>query len=61
MISDDTKKSLSNIISGISIEKPKNNLNAARNFLCKRFETNTTIARNVELQIKNKVNIKFIF
>lgn len=48
MISDDTKKSLSNIISGISIEKPKNNLNAARNFLCKRFETNTTIARNVE-------------
>jgi hypothetical protein len=47
-VSDQTKQSISNIINEIVIEKPKNNLNAARNILCKSSETNKTIEKNVD-------------
>jgi hypothetical protein len=56
MISDDTKKTLTNIIQGLIIEGQTDNLSTARNYLCRRFGTSTKVEKNFEKQsaIKKK-------
>ncbi len=65
MFNDDTRKKLNNIIQGNVIEGDSDYLTAARNYLCRRFGTSTTIERNFEHQAKIKEEqssdlIKFI-
>lgn len=50
MISNDTKQTLKNIISGTIIEGKNDTLTATRNQLCSSFTTDTTIKRDFDKQ-----------
>jgi hypothetical protein len=50
MLSDDTRKKLENIVSGIILEGEKDNCTATRNLLCASFRTSTTVKKDFEGQ-----------
>lgn len=54
MNKDELKRKLQHIISGNVIEESKDTLNAARNFLCSSFETNTTPQKDFDNQQRIK-------
>ncbi|RTY96478.1 hypothetical protein FNW25_07950 [Flavobacterium franklandianum] len=54
MISNDTKQTLKNIISGTIIEGKNDTLTTTRNQLCTSFRTDTTTKRDFDKQCEIK-------
>ena len=54
MYSDETRRKLQNIVSGIIIEGETDNCTTARNYLCKSFITNRNVKTDFEYQSKIK-------
>jgi len=50
MFSNDTRKKLENIVSGIILEAEEDNCTAVRNLLCAGFRTSTTVKKDFESQ-----------
>jgi Serine/Threonine/Tyrosine Kinase found in polyvalent proteins len=50
MFPNDTRKILENIINGIVLPGQKDNLTAARNYLCSGFSTSTTVEKDFDRQ-----------
>ncbi len=50
MFPNDTRKRLENIINGIVLQGQKDNLTAARNFLCSGYSTSTKVEKDFDRQ-----------
>lgn len=48
MLNDDTRKRLEDIVRGAIIEGDESNCTTARNYLCRRFSTSTTVKKDFE-------------